>query len=106
MSCQLINLTLPVVIAEIDNILEVYPESPYQIAFSLPEMRQRLVAHVLTYTPNRYVVQGEKLILKSPKICQPSIQERVQMETLIHAGILHLLRENAEWIGNHLRATA
>ena len=102
MSYELINLTLPLVVTQIENVLDDYPPSPYQLAFSLPEMRQRLVAHVLTYTPNRYVVQGEKLILKSPKICQPSIQERVQMETLIHAGILHLLRENAEWIGNHL----
>ena len=102
MSYELINLTLPLVITEIENVLEDYPQSPYQVAFSLPEMRQRLLAHVLTYTPNRYVVQGEKLTLKSPKVCQPSIQERVQMETLIHGGILHLLRENAEWIGNHL----
>ena len=52
MSYELINLTLPVVLAEIENVLDDYPENPYQIAFSLPELRQRLVAHVLTHTPN------------------------------------------------------
>jgi hypothetical protein len=103
MSYELINLTLPLVITEIENVLEDYPQFPYQIAFSLPEMRQRLLAHVLTHIPNRYVVQGEKLTLKEPKFLHPSpIYERVQMENLIHGGILHLLRENAESIGSRL----
>ena len=61
---ELINLTLPLVITEIENVLEDYSQSPYQIAFSLPEMRQRLLAHVLTHIRNYYVVQGKKLILK------------------------------------------
>ena len=103
MSYELINLTLPLVITEIENVLDDYPQSPYQIAFSLPEMRQRLLAHVLTHIPNRYVVQGEKLTLKEPKFLHPSpLQERVQMENLIRGGILHLLQENAELIGSHL----
>lgn len=103
MSYELINLTLPVVIAEIDTILEDYPESPYQIAFSLPEMRQRLVAYVLTHIPNRYTVRGEELRLKESKFLRPSpMQERLQMENLIHGGILHLLQENSEWVGSRL----
>ncbi len=72
MSPELINLTLPVVIAEIENVLEDYPEYPYQVAFSMPELRQRLLAHVLTHTPNRYTVAGEKLTLKAPKFPYPS----------------------------------
>lgn len=100
MSPELINLTLPVVIAKIENALEDYPEYPYQVAFSLPELRQRLLAHVLTHTPNRYTVAGEKLTPKDPKFPYPSsVQERVRMENLIHGGILHILRENAEWVG-------
>ena len=88
---------MPVVVAEIENVLADYPQSPYQIAFSLPEMRQRLLAHDLTHIPNRYVVQGEKLTLKEPEFLHPSlIQERVQMDNLIHGGILHLLRQNAD----------
>ena len=103
MSYELINLTLPLVITEIENVLYDYPQFPYQIAFSLPEMRQRLLAHVLTHIPNRYVVQGEKLTLKEAKFIHLSpVQERVQMENLIHGGILHLLRENAEWVSSRL----
>ena len=100
MSYELINLTLPVVLAEIENVLDDYPEHPYQIAFSLPELRQRLLAHVLTHTPNHYTVAGEKLTLKSRNSLHPSsVQERIRMENLIHGSILHILRENAEWVG-------
>lgn len=103
MSHELINLALPVVIAEIENVLEDYPKYPYQVAFSLPELRQKLLAHVLTYTPNRYTVQGEKLTLKNREFLYTSpMQERIRMENLIHGGILHILRENAEWIGDRI----
>lgn len=100
MSHELINLTLPVVIAKIKNLLEDYPKYPYQVAFSLPELRQRLLAHVLTHTPNRYTVAGEKLTIKNRNFLHhSSMQERIRMENLIHGGILHILRENAEWVG-------
>ena len=103
MSYELINLTLPVVSAEIEKVLEDYPEHPYQIAFSLPELRQRLLAHVLTHTPNRYTVAGEKLTLKDSKFLHTySMQERIRMENLIHGGILHVLRENADWVGSQI----
>ena len=104
MSHELINLTLPVVVAKIEDVLEDYPEHPYQIAFSLPELRQRLLAHVLTHTPNCYAVQGEKLATpKYSKSLNPApMQEQIRMENLIHGGILHLLRENAEWVGGRI----
>lgn len=103
MSYELIKLTLPVVIAEIENVLEDCPEFPHQRAFSLPEMRQKLLAHVLTHTSNHYIVQGDKLTLKEPKFLYPSPrQERIQMKNLVRGGILHLLRENAEWVKESL----
>ena len=104
MSYELINLTLPVVVAKIEDVLEDYPEHPYRIAFSLPELRQRLLAHVLTRTPNYYAVPGEELTtLKGPKSLYPALtQEQVRMENLIHGGILHLLREHAGWVGDRI----
>jgi hypothetical protein len=42
MSYPLINFILPTVIAEIDNALDEYPEYPYQVAFSMHELRQKL----------------------------------------------------------------
>lgn len=102
MSHESINLTLPVVIAEIENLLEDYPEYPYQVAFSLPELRQKLLDHILTHTPNCHTVAGEKLTIKDRRFLHSSMQERIQMENLIHGGILHILRENAEWVGGRI----
>lgn len=103
MSCKLSNLTLSAVIAKVEGILEDYPEYPYQIAPSLPELWQSLLAHVLTHIPNCYTVQRDKLILKNPKLLYPfPVQEQVRMENLIHGGILHLLREHAKWVSGHI----
>jgi hypothetical protein len=35
-------------------VLYKYPEYPYQSAFSIPELRQKLIAHLLNHVPNRY----------------------------------------------------
>ena len=100
MSYELINLTLSVVVAEIENVLGDYSEYPYQVAFSLPELRQRLLAHVLTHIPNHYTVAEEKLTIKNRNSLHlSSVQERLWRENLIHGSILHILRENAEWVG-------
>jgi len=96
MSHGLINLTLPVVIQEIEDVLNEYPEHPYQRVFSMPELRQKLIAYVLSQVPNRYVVEGMQETFIKPKV-HPSarLQERLHMGTIIRGGILHLLRENA-----------
>ena len=100
---ELINLTLPVVVAQIENVLEDYPESPYQVAFSLPELRHKLIAHVLSHIPNRYTVEGAKLPTKDFKMLYPSaMEERLRMEHLIRGGILHLLRENAQLVSRYI----
>jgi hypothetical protein len=46
MSHSLINLTLPAVTNEIENVLNEYPEDPYQLAFSIHKLQQKLIAHV------------------------------------------------------------
>lgn len=100
---ELINLTVPVVIQEIEYVLEEYPEDPYQSAFAMPELRQKLIAHVLSHVPNHYVVKGEQELSSDPKVRPPSLlQERLRMEMVVRAGILHILRENADWLSKHL----
>jgi hypothetical protein len=99
----LINLTLPVVIQEIEDVLDEYPEHPYHFAFALPELHQKLVAHILSQVPNRYVVKGEQELSADPKSRNPSpLQERLRMEMVVRAGILHILRENAAWLRDRL----
>ncbi len=103
MSHNLINLTLPTVIEEIENVLNEYPVHPHQSAFSIHELRQKLIAHILSQIPNRYIVEGEHESSKNPKALYPTaIKERMHMETVIHGSILHVLRENTETSMIHL----
>jgi hypothetical protein len=56
MSKTLINLTTPLVISEIEQVLITYPHHPYQQAFANPDLRQELIAYVLTRVQNIYTV--------------------------------------------------
>jgi hypothetical protein len=99
MPYELINLTLPKVIQEIEHALNDYPEYPYQSAFSIPELRQQLIAHILSQIPNHYGVQGiEKPSKKPSSLYSSPIKERLYIETVVHGSILHILRENADSI--------
>ncbi len=71
MSFELINLTLPLVIQEIEDVLDEYPEHPYQSAFSIHEFRQKLIAHVLSQVPNQYVISGEQPPQENPVLDIP-----------------------------------
>lgn len=91
------------VFKEIEYVLEDYPVHPYQNAFSIAELRQQLVNHVLRHLPKRYAVMGDAQ--------QPSAdaqlpyrlkQERIRLDALIRGSILHLLRENADWVSRRL----
>lgn len=44
------------VFQEIENVLEDYPEHPYQGAFSIDKLCQKLVAHVTSHISNCYSV--------------------------------------------------
>lgn len=68
MAYRLINLTLPFVIEQVQDILDDYPERPYQVAFSIHELRQKLIAHVLSQIPNRYTVEGVQEPPRDPKL--------------------------------------
>jgi len=93
---------LPIVTQEIENVLADYPNHPYQVAFSIHELRQKLITHVLGHIPNCCaVVEDEQELFRTPNL-QRSLQERVRLDTLIRGSILHLLRENADWVGCHI----
>jgi hypothetical protein len=90
------------VLQEIENILEDYPEHPYQAAFSIKELREKLVAHVLRHLPTRYSGLGEtQEPTADVKFSYRSKLDRVRLDVLIRGSILHLLRENADWISRH-----
>jgi len=103
MSHGLVNLTLPVVIQEIENVLDEYPEYPYHSAFAMPELRQKLIAHILSQVPNSYVANvGQESSGHAQVRHTSSLRERLRLEVIIRGSILHILRENADWLSRHL----
>jgi len=97
MEKELFNITLSVVIEEIENILPTYPKYPYQQVFSGTGLRQDLVAYVLSHVPNKYTVLEEKKDLKKPKLSVPySTQNILEIEHYIHLGIHDLLHNYSQ----------
>jgi ABC-type antimicrobial peptide transport system ATPase subunit len=92
MTKTIVNLTLPSVMKAIEDVLETYPHHPYQQAFSIPNWRQELIAHVLSRISNCYAVVDEieeKSISFKSLPC--SLEERSCIEALIHQGIDKIL---------------
>jgi hypothetical protein len=88
MTKTIFNLTLPTVASIIEDILETYPNHPYQQAFSIPDLRQELIAHVLSRVSNCYVVveEGEQQSINFQSLAC-SLKDRSCIEDLIHQGI-------------------
>ena len=99
MTTDLIKLTLPVVLQEIEDVLDGYPEHPYQSAFSMPELKQKLIDHVHSYVlPPHDFEESQGIFSSNPRAIQSSfLQERLRLGMLIRGSMLHLLRqEDAE----------
>lgn len=92
------------ILQEIENVLQDYPEYPYQVAFSIDELRSKLVAHVLRYIPTYCsVTRDTQKPTTNAKFPYRSKSERLLLDVLIRGSILHLLRENADWIGRQIQ---
>lgn len=102
MSSRIINLTSLLVIREIEDILADYPaKHPYQVAFSTPYLRQKLIAYVLSHTRNRHIViEDTEELSRDPDFINCSLEEQLRIETLIHKSIPHILQENLDLISS------
>jgi hypothetical protein len=88
---------------DIERVLEEYPEYPYHDAFSIHELRQKLIEHVLIHSPHHDVVEGSQTLPSKPNVRRAFIvAERIKMETFVHGSMLHILRENANWLSHRL----
>jgi hypothetical protein len=103
MSQALINQTLTGINQTIEDVLDEYPAHPYQAAFSIPELRQQLITHILNQAPDRQVAAEAPTgaHLSQARDCS-RIQARLRMEMFVRGSILHILRENADWLNRHL----
>lgn len=96
---KFINLTLLLVIYEIERLLKEYPEQLYRVAFSSDELRQKLVLDVLNQLPIYYLIlEEDKELPTDPTCLYNSFEEQVLMEALIRESIVHLLEENTDYI--------
>ena len=92
------------VLKQIENVLNDYPEYPYQVAFSIDELRSKLVAHVLRHSRNCCSVVGNAPKPKTDsKFSYRFTSERMRLDVLIRGSILHLLRENADWLSRKIQ---
>jgi hypothetical protein len=101
MTKTIVNLTEPIVVQEIEDTLSTYPYQPYQQAFAIPDLRQKLIAYVMTRSQVSYTVVDSEAVF-NPNAIHASIEERLQMEALIRQGIDQILQEDAEWTIRHL----
>ncbi|MDF0556715.1 hypothetical protein [Kamptonema sp. UHCC 0994] len=97
MSYQLINSTLPIVLEEIENVLEESPNCPYRAAFIIPELREKLIDYVLSKIPHYYTIESSKSSIKQLRPPFRLLEQRLQLENLIRKGIFELIRENTDW---------
>jgi hypothetical protein len=97
----IVNLTELEIIEEIETVVETYPHHPYQQVFAIPELRQELMAYVLSHTNNRYVVveEGQEEALR-PLPC--SKDQRLSIEELIRQGIEKTMQKNMAQIAHQI----
>lgn len=101
MTQKIINLTLHVVVQEIENVFDNYFYHSYRQSFAIPELRQQLIAYVLNRIRSRYaVIEDEQDVAISHKaVC--SQEQRLHIEAVIQCGIQHVLQENADGVSHH-----
>jgi hypothetical protein len=99
----LMNLPLTGIDQVIEDVLDEYPAHPYQSAFSMPELRQKLIAHILSQLPHCPEVESINRSSNPDRITYHSrLQARLRLEMLVRGSILHILRKNATWLSHHL----
>ena len=100
---RIVNLTLQLIVYEIENVLPDYLNHPYQVIFSNQELRQKLILHILAQTPNYYVIlESSKELPNDPTVLYRSFEEKVAMEILIRESITHIFQENGNLIDYHV----
>lgn len=104
MSKTLVNLTIPIVVQELEDILETYPHHPYQEAFANPDFRQILIAYILNRIPNHYITvdDTEAQTLTNSDELRGFLEHTLHIKTIIHQGIEKILCEQAHEVNRYI----
>jgi hypothetical protein len=109
-----VNLTQQSVLGEIESVLDTYPHNPYQQAFAIPDLRQELIAFVLSRIPcldstmseAQFPLQNlETESFSYQKLPRSPLEQQLHVQNLIHQGIYSIIQEKSDWISNHLYET-
>lgn len=97
MSKSIVNLTIPFVNAEIEQVLATYPSHPCRQIFANPDLRQELIAYILTRIHSVYVaVDAGKKIESDMEATSITTETQSCVKSLIHQGIHHTLQQHQE----------
>ncbi|QKQ77090.1 hypothetical protein [Nostoc sp. TCL240-02] len=106
-----VNLTQQSVVGEIESVLDTYPYHPYQKAFAIPDLRQELIAFVLTRLPSFdgamseghiSLAEAEQGSLAYYKLPRKPLEQQLHLQNLIHQGICLIVQEKSDWINDHV----
>ena len=96
---KLINLTLHLVIKEVDSVLEDCPKQPHRAAFSIQQWRHKLINFVLNQIPNYYTsIEDMKDLPEDPTILYRCPEEQSILKALIYKSMAEVLQQNSESI--------
>lgn len=93
--CQLLDEAMPVVLEEIENALEVYPDEACRKFFAAPEWHQKLTAYVLSRIPAVYTIRESlQIASRKPKFPLLSLELRLRLEKYIYRGIKQIFQSS------------
>ncbi|MEB3336153.1 MAG: hypothetical protein VKJ46_01735 [Leptolyngbyaceae bacterium] len=103
MTPGIVNVTVSAIATEVETVLETYPDHPYQQAFAIPELRQKLITYVLNRIPSNYVVteQRQELLVSLTPLPDASAEE-ICPPALVHQGIQQVLRDSEDQVSHHI----
>lgn len=97
MSKTIVNLSISVVSEEADLVLKRYPQQPYQTLFSEPNLRQKLIVHVLSRIPGLYTVLDDEVqSCAADNYPLLTEEEQQKIHALLHEGIQQLANQYAD----------
>jgi hypothetical protein len=99
MSQTIVNLTLPIVTAKINDALRDSPLWSEPPTMATQELHQKLTAYVLSRLPAVYITLESEVAcsLDDPTSCYPNEQQR-HIDQLIQQGLIALSEQRQSWM--------
>jgi hypothetical protein len=96
MTKVLVNRSLPIIQSEIEQVLERYSAHPYQQVFANPDLRQELIAYVLTHVQSVYIAVDISEISSVATELESVPSDRSIIHTFIQQGIDEILQQQQD----------